>query len=73
MPVKKTTEKTTQTKKKSSVKKENNLPKLEDFLGEIQKKAYDIYVERMAKNLPGDELSDWLKAEKEIKEKYNIK
>ncbi|MGC8765327.1 MAG: DUF2934 domain-containing protein [Brevinematia bacterium] len=69
MPVKKTTSaKTTTTKKKTE-----KAPKLEDFLAEIQRRAYDIYLERTKKGLPGNDMSDWLEAEKEIKEKYNIK
>ncbi|MEJ5283779.1 MAG: DUF2934 domain-containing protein [Brevinematia bacterium] len=79
MPVKKsvqtksatTTKKTTA--KKTTTKKSVEMPNLENFLAEIQKRAYDLYVERTSKNLPGDELSDWLKAEKEIKDKYGIK
>lgn len=79
MPVKKSvqTKSTTTTKKtaakKTTTKKLKEMPNLENFLSEIQKMAYDIYIERTGKNLPGDELSDWLKAEKEIKEKYGIK
>ncbi|MCX7821304.1 MAG: DUF2934 domain-containing protein [Brevinematales bacterium] len=79
MPVKKSSQtKSTTTKKatpakKKTVKKQVEMPNLENFLAEIQKRAYDIYVERTSKNLPGDELADWLKAEKEIKDKYGIK
>jgi len=59
--------------KTTKVKKTVEKPTLEDFLVEIQKRAYDVYVERTNKGLSGDELSDWLTAEKEVKEKYNIK
>jgi hypothetical protein len=31
-----------------------------------------VYEERRAKNVAGDELSDWLKAEIVIKKKYNL-
>ncbi len=59
-------------KKPTTSKKTSKKPKLEDFLAEIQKRAYDIYLERTKNGLPGNELSDWLKAEEEIKEKYGI-
>lgn len=47
-------------------------PDLQDFLVEVQKKAYVIYEERLKADLPGDEIADWFAAEKEIKEKYNL-
>ncbi len=40
---------------------------------EIRKKANEIYLKRVKENKPGDELSDWLEAEKIIKEKYGLK
>jgi|YelNatPaOPRAMG01_1025707.scaffolds.fasta_scaffold02393_10 predicted HTH domain antitoxin len=45
---------------------------LENFQEEIRKRAEEIYKERISKNKPGDALSDWLQAEKEIKRKYGI-
>jgi len=74
MPVKRATE--TQKKEKKAIKTSKQTtpqPKLEDFLAEIQKRAYEIYIERTRNGLPGDDMSDWLQAEKEIKSKYNIK
>ena len=47
-------------------------PELDKFLDEIKKRAYEIYQERVKTKAPGDQLSDWLKAEKEIKEKYKL-
>ena len=35
---------------------------------EIQLRAYEIYVER--RGAPGDELADWLQAERELLQKY---
>lgn len=32
----------------------------------IQHRAYEIYQERMQNNMPGDMISDWVKAEQEI-------
>jgi len=43
---------------------------LEQLNGEIQIRAYQISKERNFNE--GDELSDWLHAEKEIKKKYKI-
>lgn len=47
-------------------------PNLKNFLGEIEKRAYEIYLGRMKAGVSGDEMSDWLKAEKDIKTKYKI-
>jgi hypothetical protein len=44
---------------------------LEDFMEEIRARANEIYLERA--DGPGDDLSDWLQAEKEVKKKYKIK
>lgn len=54
------------------VKKSNSID-LSNYFHEIKSKAYDIFFERQQKNTPGDEVSDWLKAEVEIKKKYKIK
>jgi hypothetical protein len=48
-------------------------PDLTSFLHEIKEKAYEIFLKRQMANAPGDELSDWLNAEAEIKKKYKIK
>ena len=45
---------------------------LEQFKAETEKRAREIYLKRQEKNEQGDALSDWLKAEKEIKAKYRI-
>lgn len=47
-------------------------PNLGMFMGEITKRAEEIYKKRVASNKPGDQLSDWLQAEKEIKSKYKL-
>jgi hypothetical protein len=67
--IKKQTIKKTATVKKPKI----NLPapSLEDFMDEIRARANEIYIERAGG--PGDDLSDWLQAEKEIKKKYKIK
>ena len=45
---------------------------LEKFKTEIEKKAKEIFLKRQGANVPGDALSDWLHAERKIKEKYRI-
>lgn len=41
-----------------------------DYNDEINQRAYEIYLQR-GEN-PGDDISDWLIAEKEVKEKYSL-
>ena len=45
---------------------------LERFKADIEKRAKGIFLKRQETNTPGDALSDWLQAEKLIKEKYRI-
>jgi len=47
-------------------------PTLEKLQEEIRLKAGELFKKRVADKKPGDELSDWLQAEKEIKKKYGI-
>lgn len=54
-------------------KKEEKRITVEQLNEEIRKKANEIYLERVKTNKKGDELSDWLTAEKIVKEKYGIK
>ena len=42
------------------------------FKAEIEKRAKEISLKRQATKAPGDTLSDWLQAEKEINAKYRI-
>jgi len=57
---------------KKTTEKKSPQTDLKDFLTEIEKKAYEIYQERQSSSLSGNDLSDWLAAEKEIKARYNI-
>jgi hypothetical protein len=41
-----------------------------DFFAEIQKRAYEIYLERTEKQTFGDQISDWVQAERDIKLKH---
>lgn len=44
---------------------------LQDFLEEVRKGAYELFLRRGSTH--GNDLEDWLKAEKKIKQKYGIK
>jgi len=72
MPVRKGTTKKSTAKKGAQAAKNPAKPELKDFLQEVEQKAYDLYQERSKSGLPGDDIADWFKAEKEIKEKYNL-
>ena len=45
---------------------------LERFKADIEKRAKGIFLKRQETKTPGDALSDWLQAEKQIKGKYRI-
>ena len=47
-------------------------PSVERFKADIEKRAKEIFLKRQETKEPGDALSDWLKAEKQIKGKYRI-
>lgn len=55
-----------------NAKKLNQEPSLEVYQTEIRKRAAEIYKERTASKKPGDGLSDWLQAEKEVQKKYKL-
>jgi len=42
----------------------------EDFIAEIREKAYENYINKGGYH--GDDMADWLNAEKKIKEKYSV-
>lgn len=60
------TKKTTATKKASTAKKKST-PGAKVTAQSIQARAEEIYCERMNTSKHGDELSDWLQAEKDLK------
>lgn len=72
MPVKKETTKKSTAKKATPAKNRTKKPDLKYFLEEVEKRAYDLYQERIKSNVSGDEMSDWFQAEKEIKEIYKL-
>ena len=53
-------------------KQKSTKPTLEALQGEITQTAESIYQKRTATHKPGDSLSDWLQAEKEVKKKYGL-
>ncbi len=75
MPVKKSASAKSVETKKAAPKKgaATETPRLEDFINEVKARAFDIYLKRVQKGEPGDEIGDWATAEKEIKAKYGIK
>lgn len=59
-------------KKPSRAKKSETRPTLDQLQKEISAKAHQIYHERASRGEPGDNLSDWLRAEALIKSIYNL-
>ena len=72
MPEKKGTTRKSTVKKEAPTAKKTIKPDLKDFLEEVEKKAYDLYQERIKSGVTGDDIYDRFKAEKEIKEKYKL-
>lgn len=72
MPVKKQPPKKARQKKTAPAVKKVNRPDLKDFLHEVEKRAYELYQERIKSGVSGDDMADWFAAEKEIKEKYKL-
>jgi len=77
MPAKKKVAKKAAVKKmparKVARKTKTGSPKvnLQQFLDEVKKRAYEIFLERGSAH--GNDLADWIKAESEIKKQYGIK
>ncbi|MCG8571408.1 MAG: hypothetical protein MJB14_14835 [Spirochaetes bacterium] len=58
------------TKKTHATKKKKKT--LADYQDEIAKQAFLYYEIRLKDNIPGTELDDWIRAEEDIKAKYNL-
>jgi len=54
----------------SSSKKVSSSQNLDQLRPQIEKRAKEIFLKRQASKTPGNEISDWLAAEKEVKSKY---
>ena len=72
MPENKGTTRKSTVKKEAPTAKKTIKPDLKDFLEEVEKKAYELYQERIKSGVAGDDIYDWFQAEKEIKEKYKL-
>ena len=77
MPRKQTTKKATTrktTSRKTTAKKAATkkiiMKHPDDYANKIRQKAYENYLNNGGHH--GDDMTDWLKAEKEIKEKYSV-
>ena len=46
--------------------------RLEDLIDTIKTRAHEVYLERVNNGHDGNEISDWVKAEEDIKAKYQI-
>lgn len=57
--------------KKASKKSKSEIS-LWELKKEIDERAHQIYLDRIAAHKEGDELSDWLQAESEIKKKHKL-
>jgi Protein of unknown function (DUF2934) len=53
-----------------ATKKTTKATDQKNLLAEIEKRAFEIYIDRKHHNRPGDETDDWYQAEKEIREKH---
>lgn len=69
MPTKKSTTASQEKTTSGGSRKKITLRELQQ---EIEKRAYEISIERLSEGRPGDELSDWLSAEAEVKAKYGL-
>ncbi len=56
----------------STKKTDRPAPAPADLHDEIASMAQSIYSDRQSKHLPGDEMSDWLAAEKKVKAKRKL-
>jgi len=72
MPVKKESTRKSIAKKVAPAAKKTKKPDLKVFLEEVEKRAYELYQERIKSGVAGDDISDWFQAEKEVKEKYQL-
>ena len=46
------------------------VPDEKHLFAEMEKRAFEIYLERMRNGTPGDETTDWYQAEQEVRQKY---
>jgi hypothetical protein len=58
--------------KQQSIAKASSSIGLAQFKSEVEKRAKEVFLKRQTTKTPGDALSDWLQAEKEIKAMHHI-
>jgi hypothetical protein len=46
--------------------------RLEDLIEKIKARSFEVYLSRVESGKPGDEISDWVRAENDIKAEYSI-
>jgi hypothetical protein len=59
-------------KKPAKAKKAAPRPSLEQLQEDIKTRAHHVYLQRVSAGEPGDELSDWLRAEADVKTTYGL-
>ncbi|PKN84523.1 MAG: hypothetical protein CVU51_10405 [Deltaproteobacteria bacterium HGW-Deltaproteobacteria-1] len=72
MPAKKESTRKSTAKKTVAVVKKTKKPDLREFLDRVETRAYELYQERIISGAPGDDISDWFQAEKEVKKIYKL-
>jgi len=72
MPAKKESTRRNTTKKAVTAVKKTKKLDLREFLDRVEKRAYELYQERIISGAPGDDISDWFHAEKEVKKIYKL-
>jgi len=53
-------------------KKTKSHERLEDLIEKIKSRSFEVYLSRVESGKVGDEISDWVQAENDIKAEYNI-
>jgi hypothetical protein len=46
---------------------------LEDVIDQVQARAYELFRDREGRGQEGNEVRDWVQAEKEIRERFGLK
>jgi hypothetical protein len=72
MPAKKESTRKSTAKKTVTAVKKTKKPDLREFLDRVETRAYELYQERIISGAPGDDISDWFQAEKEVKKIYKL-
>jgi len=71
MPPKKTTGESAPKKRKAASKNDKGSA-VQDNFSKIQTRAFELFMDRIKSNKPGDAMSDWLRAEEDIRKRHRI-